>query len=111
MTIHVLYIAAAVVVGIVGTARIVRVIVADSFPPAVAFRIAWDRVTTRTTEDGSEDGPWTPLAHCHWCMAPYITAANLAAALLSDLHPAWWIFNGWLAASYAVSYIVHHDED
>ena len=30
--------------------------------------------------------------------------------LLSDLHPVWWIVNGWLAASYVVSMIVERDD-
>ena len=33
-----------------------------------------------------------------------------ATALLSDLHPVWWIVNGWLAASYVVSMIVERDD-
>ena len=94
---------AAVVVGVVATARFTRLVVSDSFPPIVRIRMGWDRLT--------RDGSWSELAHCPWCFAPYATAANLAAAILSDLHPAWWIVNGWLAASYAASWIVFHDED
>lgn len=93
----------AVIVGVVGTARINRVITEDDWPPAVKFRQFWHRVTN--------DGPWSKLSDCPWCISPYVTAVNLAAALLSDLHPAWWIVNGWLAASYAASWIQYHDED
>lgn len=94
---------AAIVVGIMGSARITRLIVADEFPPSIAARVWWDRVT--------HDGSWSKLAHCPWCAAPYVAGVDLAAALLSDLHPVWWIVNGWMAASYVVSWIVFHDED
>lgn len=95
-------IAAAVIVGVIGTARVVRLVVADDFPPIVKFRMAWARVTN--------DGPWTKLFSCMWCFAPYAVAANLAWALLSDMHWSWWLFNGWMAASYASAWVVYHDE-
>lgn len=97
------YLVAAVIVGIVGVARFVRLVVADTFPPSVKWRMAWARITN--------DGPWTPLFSCMWCFAPYAVAADLAWAVLSDLHWSWWLVNGWLAASYAASWIVFHDED
>jgi len=97
--------AAAVVVGVVGSARLTRLVVADKFPLSVHLRMWWDR---HVDEDSSL---WNPLLHCPWCLAPWIVGANLLAALLTDLHPAWWAVNGWLAASYAASWIVFHDED
>ena len=97
---------AAVVVGVVGSARFVRLVTNDKWPPVVRFRIWWDSKTEKYGEEG-----WVVLFHCPWCFAPYVVAVNLAAALLSDLHPAWWVINGWLAASYAASWIVFHDED
>lgn len=94
------YVAAAII-GVVGTARLVRLVTADDFPPTVWWRehfMAWV-------------GPvWGKLFSCLWCFSPYITAANLAWALLSDLHWTWWVFNGWMAASYAASWLVYHDE-
>lgn len=98
---------AAVVVGIVGSARFVRLVTADKFPPIVKLRMWWD---SKTEGDDPEEG-WGLLLHCLWCFAPWVVAANLAWALLSDLQPAWWVCNGWLAASYATSWLVFHDED
>jgi hypothetical protein len=99
-----LYIAAAVVVGVVGTARIVRLVTADTWPPSVWARIKW--------EDHVRGG-WEKLLTCPWCFAPYVTAVTLGWFLLSDggWRTAWWVFYGWLAASYAVSWVVFHDED
>lgn len=83
-------IVAAALVGIVASARFVRLITADKFPPAVWLRIKWDNLTDK---DGDGEG-WSLLAHCPWCLAPWVVAANLAWALLSDLQPAWWVCNG-----------------
>lgn len=96
-------IVAAVVVGVVGTARLVRLVTSDTFPPTVWWRIKWAEITN--------DNEWSKLFSCLWCFSPYVTAANLAWALLSDLHWAWWVFNGWMAASYVASWLVFHDED
>lgn len=95
------YVAAALV-GVLGSARIVRLVTSEDFPPAVWLRIKWDGWTN--------DGPWSKLGHCLWCLSPYVVAPNLAWALLSDLHWTWWVFNGWLAASYVASIIVYFDE-
>lgn len=98
-----LLVIAAVVVGVLGSARIVRLVVADEFPPVEWVKTRWLVLTG--------EGSWSKLITCPWCLAPYVVAANMAAALLSDLHAAWWIFNGWMAASYATSWVVFHDED
>ena len=95
--------AVAALVGIVASARFTRLIVADSFPPVVALRMWW--------AGRFGDDRWGLLLTCPWCFAPYAIAVDMAAALLTDLHPAWWVINGWLAASYAASWIVFHDED
>jgi hypothetical protein len=96
----------AVIVGVVGSARLTRVITYDDYPLTIKLRIWWDTVT--------HDGPWAKLAHCHWCMGPWVTLIALVSFLLSFLHPAlgwaWWIFWGWLALSYWTSQYVHFDE-
>lgn len=92
---------AAVVVGVMGTARATRLISQDSFPPSAWLRDRWRRAT--------DDGEWSVLITCPFCLSMYLTAANLAWALLSDLHISWWIVNGWLAASYAVAMVVVRD--
>lgn len=94
--------AVAVVVGLLSAARLTRLLTQDSFPPAAWLRRKWDEVT--------DDGDWSILAHCHWCMGPWMTLPVGAWALLSELHISWWLFNGWLAAAYVVSMIVERDE-
>lgn len=103
---HILTVVAAAIVGVLACGRMVRLITADKWPPVVAFRIWWDSKTERDDGEG-----WNLLFHCLWCLAPWVVAADLAWALLSDLQVAWWIVNGWLAASYATSWVVYHDED
>jgi len=93
----------AVLVGLMACARLTRLLVNDDFPPSVWLRLKWEAWT--------HNGPWSKLATCLWCAAPYIVAADIAWALLSSLHWSWWLFNGWMAASYVVSWLVFHDED
>lgn len=97
---------AAIFIGIIAAARITRLVVADKFPASVKLRVWWDSHT--------EDSLWNPLLHCPWCFAPYAVAlvALLAwAAEALDVPLAWWLIFGWLAASYAASWVVYHDED
>lgn len=97
-----LYVAAAFI-GVLSSGRLVRLLVADDFPPVVRIRMLWDRVT--------KDGDWSKIVHCGWCASPYISAMILLWAVLSHLHWTWWVFNGWMAGSYIASWIVFHDED
>lgn len=94
---------AAIVVGVIASARLVRLVVSDEFPPVEWVKVRWLVLTG--------ESKWSKLVRCPWCLAPYFVAADLAAAVLSDLHWAWWVVNLWLAASYAASWIVFHDED
>lgn len=103
MSPYFLYVAAALV-GVVATGRAVRLISQDVFPPSAWVRDRWVRLVR-----GHET--WSLLIECPWCLAPYVAAANLTWALATDLQPAWWIVNGWLAAAYAASWLVIHDED
>lgn len=91
---------AAALVGIVSTARLTRLIGFDTWPPAVWFRIQFRKYLPPN---------WATLVDCPYCLAPYFGAGVLAWAYLSDLHPAWWLFNGWLAGSYIASMVVVHD--
>lgn len=106
MTTDPLVIAAAALIGVVGVARLTRLITSDSWPPAEWFRVAFANWTRH--------GSWSVLVTCPFCAAPYVAAAALAWALLSDLDGwdgwAWWVFWGWLAGSYAASMIVVRDE-
>jgi hypothetical protein len=104
--IDILTIVAAVIVGIVASARVTRLVVADTFPPLVWLRIKYE------DHAGEARGK---LLTCPWCFGPYVTLLDLAWYLLSSdsefWREAWWVTNGWLAAAYAESWIVFHDED
>lgn len=97
-----LIIALAVVVGVLSVGRLTRLVAQDSFPPSVWFRIKWDELTN--------DGPWSVLAHCHWCLTPWITIPIGLWGWLSDLHWSWWAFNVWLAVAYLAAIVVDRDE-
>lgn len=93
---------AAFAVGVLSAARLTRLVMHDSFPPAVWFRIKWDDVT--------EDNGWNPLFHCHWCLSPWMTLIILSWGWLSDTDPVWWFFNLFLGGSYVAGMIVERDE-
>lgn len=94
-------IVAAVIVGVMSTARLTRLVTQDSYPPAAWLRAKWAQIT--------HDGPWSELATCPYCAAPYITALVLGWGLLTDFQPAWWIVNGILGGAYAASMVVVRD--
>jgi hypothetical protein len=99
---------AAIVVGVLGGARLTRLIVHDAYPPARAVREWWVRLTW--DEKTNTEGRWGLLATCHWCAAPYVTAVVIASGYFSAMHWFWWLFWGWLAASYLTAIVVEHDE-
>lgn len=92
----------AFIVGSLSAGRLTRLIAHDSFPPSVWFRMKWDDLT--------DESPWNPLFHCHWCLSFWMAAPIGIWAWLSNLHPAWWIVNGILAAAYIAPIIVEHDQ-
>jgi hypothetical protein len=93
---------AAATVGVVAAARATRLVTKDHWPPMSFVRRKYVELT-----EGTE---WSVLAECPFCVAPYVVAADLAWAMRSDLGRPWWVFNGWLAASYAASLIVVRDD-
>jgi hypothetical protein len=94
--------AAAATVGVVAAARLTRLVTKDHWPP-----MSWARRKYVELTNGTE---WSVLAECPFCVAPYVVAADLTWALKSDLDRRWWVVNGWLAASYAASWIVVRDD-
>jgi hypothetical protein len=92
---------AAVVVGVLAAARLTRLLVVDSYPPAAWARERWHRAT--------REGSWAELVDCIYCTAPWVTLPVLMTAVLSDLHPIWWLVCGWLAASYVAAVVVAFD--
>ena len=97
-----LAIVAAATVGVVGAARLTRLVTKDHWPPMAYVRRKYVEMTEGTD--------WSVLAECPFCVAPYVVAADLAWAMKSDLDKSWWVANGWLAASYAASWIVVRDD-
>lgn len=97
---------AAVIVLIVGSARLTRVLVHDDFPPSVWVRMQWDRITN--------DGPWSKLVHCWWCASAWITWIALGWGVAGYFVPwiawTWWVFWGGLAASYLATMVIVRDE-
>jgi hypothetical protein len=101
------YFLLAVIVGILGTGRLIRLAVNDTWPPILWFRDRWQTWTAQTERRAA----WEPLFTCGWCLSPWITLANGAWAVLSNVHWTWWAFNGWMAVSYVASWLWFHDED
>jgi hypothetical protein len=93
---------AAAAIGVVGAARLTRLVTKDHWPPMSTVRRKYVEAT-----QGTE---WSVLAECPFCVAPYVVGADLAWALCSELDKTWWVVNGWLAASYAASLIVVRDD-
>lgn len=96
----------AIVVGVVGVARLTRAVVNDDFPPFVWWRITWSRITN--------DGPWAKLFLCWWCLSFWVALVCIGWFLLIDAHPiflwSWWIFWGGLALGYLAAMLIVRDE-
>lgn len=96
-----LVIGAAVVIGVLGTARVTKLLTEDTWPPAAWWRNRW--VGWFQTSD------WAELATCPFCMSVWVALPNLLVAYFSDLHPVWWLFNAWLGLAYVAAIIVARD--
>lgn len=96
----------AVLVAVIGVARVVRLITHDDFPPSVWFRDAVQKIA-----DGS---PWGKVAFCLWCATPWIMllcGGWFALSLTVEWAAwAWWVFWGWMALSYLASLFTYWDE-
>lgn len=92
----------AFIVGSLSAGRLTRLLVQDSFPPAVWLRTKW--------LDKFDDTQWGVLFECHWCMSFWMTLPIGLWGWLSNLHASWWVVNGILAATYVSAIIVERDE-
>lgn len=94
------------VIAVFGVGRLARLITYDDFPPSVWWRMTWAKIT--------DDGKWTKLFTCYWCLTPWLMLGALAVLGLSWDIPwlavVWLAFFGWLALSYITSMIVNRDE-
>jgi len=93
--------AAAALVAVLAVARLTKLLTEDTWPPAAWLRGKW--------VDRFNDSSWAELFICPFCMAPWVAVLVLATGWISDLHPAWWAFNGWLAVSYVAAIVVAYD--
>jgi hypothetical protein len=93
----------AAIVGVVGSARVARLIGFDTYPPVAWLRRKWDQWTANSD--------WNSLVTCGYCSTPYIAGANFAWGYWTDWQFAWWLVNSWLAASYAAAVFLAWDGD
>lgn len=118
MTRTALLLLVAYVVGVVGIARAVRLVVHDTWPPIKTLRDRWRARTGQVVDGDLVDGPWTDLFTCPFCFAPYPTAVAVAAAVWAgvwspDLDTAagwWWVLAVWASGSYLAAMVVLRDE-
>jgi len=87
---------------VLGVGRIVRLLVHDDFPPSVALRTWWVRVT--------RGGAWNKVLTCHFCLPPYLMAISWVWGWASDLHWTWWVAHLFAGATYLTSILVAYDE-
>lgn len=104
MTITLELVAAALVAAF-SAARMTRLAVHDTFPPAAAVR-NWYLDKAGVSE-------WRWLFLCHWCMSAWPSLLVLVTAVLTWGHDgwdtAWWLVNGWFALMYVAGIIVERD--
>ena len=91
---------AALIVGVLGTARITRLLVDDDWPPVNWLR---EQYIHRVPES------WGGLAECPFCMAPWVALIEVATAWIWHLPGWWWAGNAWMGGSYLASMIVVRD--
>lgn len=97
---------AALAVAVLGVGRFTRLMVYEDFPPAVAVRVAWDKIT--------EGSSWNKILHCPWCFSVWAAALCIgwfvAGLFVWWLALVWWIIWGLLALAYAAAMVVERDE-
>jgi hypothetical protein len=92
-------------VAVLGVGRLARLVTYDDYPPTIAIRIWWHRLTN--------DNGWAKLASCFWCFTPWAMLVALVWFWLGYgtwVELVWWAFWGWLAISYVTSMVVARDE-
>lgn len=88
------------------SARLTRLVVFDSYPPAHALRSGWKRLV-------GEDSVWSMLVTCHYCASPYLTALVWFPVFALNDMPFGWGFAlvVWGALAYVAAIIVSFDGD
>jgi len=90
----------AFVVGVIGCARITRLLTEDDWPPVEWLRGQYVR---RVPES------WSSLVECPFCMAPWVALLEVLTAWAWDLPWWWWLGNVWLGGSYLASILTTRD--
>lgn len=95
------------IIAVVGVGRVTRLVTYDDYPPTVAIRSWWNRLT--------RGGGWAKLAYCLWCFSPWAMLVCLAWLLIGlGTTPwiviAWLLFWSWMALSYLAAILVRRDE-
>lgn len=89
------------VVGVIGTARVTKLLTEDMWPPVHWLRSRW---LTYWGESG-----WAELFICPFCMSVWVAAANMGIGYATNW-PLWWLLvNGWLTVAYVAAMIVARD--
>jgi hypothetical protein len=116
-----LTLAAAYVLAVIATARAVRLLVHDDYPPTTALRRWW---FNQTVGKGGWREHWAPilvsregLSGCPFCCAPYVAAIVLAVAMAAGIWQpgwsaaaVWWTGAVWASLSYLAAMLVLRDE-
>lgn len=89
-------------VSVVSVARITRLFTYDDFPPLKWIRVQW----VKAFPEGSD---WATLWVCPYCFSMYAAAFVLGWGYLSHWDLYWWLFNGWMAMSYAAAILMVRD--
>jgi len=99
----------AILVAVLGPARLARVVTYDDFPPAM-----WLRKKVVRALAARKRGDWAKIATCFWCFTPWVVLASMGWFILGLVVPwigvLWWVSWGWLALSYLASWWIARDE-
>lgn len=101
----------ALILWVLGTARLTRLLLFDVYPPVAWLRERWDHYTAASS--------WNTLLHCAYCATPYcaLLTGTFALWLLpvsvpySQAQTWFWLPAGWAAGSYAAAITVAYDGD
>lgn len=118
---HALTLLAAYVLAVIATARAVRLIVHDDYPPTAALRRWW---FNQTVAKGGWRKDWAPVivgrdggSGCPFCCAPYVAAVVLTIEIVVGVWSpgwswasVWWVGAVWASLSYLASMLVVRDE-
>lgn len=100
----------ALLLWVVGSARLTRLLLFDVYPPVKWLRDSWDMKVTSN---------WNTLMHCAYCAAPYVTLVTGVVGLwllpvsvpYSHMATWFWLTAGWAAGAYAAAVVVAYDGD